>query len=459
MTGYLRTILLSAALFALPAGPARAETLNEALASAYSGNPTIRADRARQRATDERVPQALSGWRPTVSADAEISHKWSFTDTAREGVDVNDSTTETDSADLFIFLSQPLFRGFKTVEGTKQAESTVEAGRHNLLAVEQDILFQAVQAYMNVIRDRQIVALRQQNVTVLQEQLRAATELFNAGQTTRTDTAQARARLSQSQAQLATSRALLAASVANYQRLVGHAPGSLKYPKIARLPKTLEAAFAAASETNPAVLAAAFVEDASIHQIEVIKGDLLPELSLEARAGFSDDLNRDIGNSHSASISGVLSIPIYEAGTVYSRVREAKQIASQRGIQVIEIGRAVREAVASAWNFYVALGQMIEAARTQVSAAQLALEGVRQEYQAGSRTTLDVLDAQAEVVTARIALVQAERDRVVAAYELLAAVGQLTPQHLGLNVAVYDVEENYHRVRNKWIGTGVKTVE
>ena len=454
MTGFLRTLLLSAAMVIVPAGGALAETLNEALASAYSGNPSIRAERARQRAIDEKVPQALSGWRPRVTAEAELSHNWTFTDTPG-----NDQTRESDDLDLVIGLSQPLFRGFKTVEGTKQAESTVEAGRYNLLAVEQDILFDAVQAYMNVIRDRQIVSLRQQNITVLREQLRAATELFNAGQTTRTDTAQARARLSQSEAEHASSRANLAASVANYEKIVGHAPGSLKYPKIARLPKTLEAAFAIAAETNPTVLAAAFVEDASIHQVEVIKGDLLPELSLEARATLHDDLGRDLGNSHSATIAGVLTVPIYEAGLVYSSVREAKQIASQRGIEVIELGRAVREAVASSWNFYVALGQTITAARAQVSAQQLALEGVREEYQAGSRTTLDVLDAQREVVNARITLVQAERDRVVAAYQLLAATGQLTPQHLGLGVAVYDVEENYLRVRNKWIGTGVETVE
>ncbi len=454
MTAMLRTVFLSGVLLLLPTSEVLAETLNQALASAYSTNPTIRADRARQRGTDEMVPQALSGWRPQVTAEAQLGHTWAFTDTPGDN-----QTGETDSLELFIGLSQPLFRGFKTVEGTKQAESTVEAGRFNLLAVEQNILFQAVQAYMNVIRDRQIVALRQQDITVLNEQLRAANELFNAGQTTKTDTAQARARLGQSQADHATSRAVLAASVANYDKIVGHPPGSLKYPKIARLPKTLEAAFAIASETNPTVLAAAFVEDASLHQVKVIRGDLLPQLSLQASATLIDDLGRDLGNSHSETVAGVLTIPIYEAGLVYSTVREAKQIASQRGIEVIEIGRAVREAVASAWNFYVALGQTIEAARIQVSATRLAMQGVKEEYQAGSRTTLDVLNAQREVVTARILLVQAERDRVVAAYQLLAATGQLTPQHLGLGVAVYDVEENYRRVRNKWIGTDVETVE
>ena len=173
---------------------------------------------------------------------------------------------------------------------------TVEAGRQDLLAIEQDILFQAVQAYMNVIRDRQIVSLLQRNVSVLREQLRAATELFNAGQTTRTDTEQSRARLSQAQAELATSRATLAASVANYEKIIGHPPGSLRYPRIAKLPMSLAVAQAKASETNPSILAAAFVEDASTHQVKVIRGDLLPELSLEAGATVDDILGRDLGN-------------------------------------------------------------------------------------------------------------------------------------------------------------------
>ena len=451
----LRTLVISAAVVVLPGTAARAETLNQALASAYAGNPTIRADRARQRAKDEQVPQALSGWRPTVTAEADLTRSW----TRRDASPANDRTVDQTTTSLSIFLSQPVFRGFKTIEGTKAAESTVEAGRQDLLAIEQDILFQAVQAYMNVIRDRRIVSLLQRNVSVLREQLRAATELFNAGQTTRTDTAQSRARLSLSQADLTTSRATLAQSVANYEKIIGHAPGSLKYPRIAKLPMSLAVAQAKASETNPNILAAAFVEDASTHQIKVIRGDLLPEISIEARASVDDVLGRDLGNGESAAISGVLTIPIYEAGLIYSRVREAKQVASQRGIQVIEIGRAVREAVTTAWNFYVALGETIVAARAQVSASRLALEGVREEFKAGSRTTLDVLNAEAELLNAQITLVQAERDRVVAAYQLLAAIGQLTPQYLGLHVAVYDVEENYNAVRNKWIGTDVETVE
>ncbi len=445
---WARAFLVSAAVLTAPAA---AETLNEALATAYSGNPALRAERARQRATDEQVPQALSGWRPTVTAQGDAGHNWSNTNIA--------PSTESDPAGISISLAQPLFRGFKTINGTKAAEASVAAGRQNLLAVEQDILFRGVQAYMNVLRDRQIVTFRQKNVAVLQEQLRAATARFEAGETTRTDTAQARARLSQSQAALSGARANLAASVANYARIVGQAPGTLKYPKIAALPASLDAALAVAAETNPSVLAAAFVEEASRHSVEVVKGDLLPSLTLEATTSLRHDPGGGAYTSDSTTIRGVLSVPLYEAGRTYSAVREAKQVASQRRLQTIETGRAVRESVEASWSFLVASQQTIAAAKAQVSAAELALDGVRQEYQVGSRTTLDVLDAETEVVNARIVQVSAERDRVVTAYQLLAAVGRLTARDLGLAVAYYDAEQNYRAVRGKWIGTDAETVE
>jgi len=433
-----------------------AETLNQALAAAYEGNPTLRAARAEQRANDEQVPQALSGWRPTVTVNGNIGREW----TDKPSLLGGDVHASADPAGVSITLSQPIFSGFKTVEGTRAAESTVAAGQQNLLAVEQDVLFQAVQAYMNVIRDRQIVSLRQKNVGVLQEQLRAANVRLDAGVITRTDVAQVRARLSQSQSFLATAQAGLAESMAIYEKIIGHKPKTLNYPKIARLPKSLQSAMETASETNPNILAAALVEDASIHTIEVVKGDLLPTISLQASAGIFDDLS-DASNSDvmSGIVQGTISVPLYEGGLVYSQVRQAKQIASQRRIQVIEAGRAVRANVITAWSAIGALGEAIVSAKAQVAASQLALDGVRQEYEAGSRTTLDVLNAQSELVLARIEQVIAERNRVVAAYQLLGSMGHLTAQHLGLGVEIYDADENYQNVRDKWIGTDAETVE
>ncbi|MDO8351954.1 MAG: TolC family outer membrane protein, partial [Aestuariivirga sp.] len=398
-------ILLASAALAVGAGQVSAETLVQAMVSAYSGNPTLQAERARQRGTDEQVPQALSGWRPTVNTEGRIANVWS---------DSSDGpATENDPKSVAIGLSQPIFRGFKTINGTKAAEANVEAGKQSLLAIEQDILFQAIQAYMNVIRDRQIVGLRQQNVGVLQKQLTAADERFKVGEITRTDVAQSKARVSGAQSSVASANATLAASVANYINIVGHKPGSLKYPRLAKLPKNLEAAQAAAMEINPNILAAAYVEEASNYNIEVVKGDLLPGASLDASAQFNDNPQDGTSRSETARIEGVLTIPLYEAGRVYSSVREAKHVASQRRLEVIQAGRSVRESVSISWNNLVAAREIIRSAKEQVSAAQLALDGVRQEYFVGSRTTLDVLDAETEVVNARISLVSAERDQIV----------------------------------------------
>jgi TolC family type I secretion outer membrane protein len=444
-------ILLASAAIAVGARQASAETLVEAMVSAYSSNPTLQAERARQRGTDELVPQALSGWRPTVNTEGSIANVWSDA----SGV----SASENDPKSVAIGLSQPIFRGFKTISGTKAAEANVEAGKQSLLAIEQDILFQAIQAYMNVIRDRQIVGLRQQNVSVLQKQLTAADERLKVGEITRTDVAQSRARVSGAQSNVASANATLAASVANYINVVGHKPGSLKYPRLARLPRTLEQAQGAAAEVNPNILAAAYVEEASTYNIDVIKGDLLPAASLQASATFNDNPSSGTSRSESARIEGVLTIPLYEAGRVYSSVREAKHVASQRRLQVIQAGRSVRESVSISWNNLAAAREIIVSAKAQVSAAELALDGVRQEYFVGSRTTLDVLDAETEVVTARIALVSAERDQIVAAYQILGSIGRLTARDLVLPVEYYDADENYLKVRGKWFGTGADTIE
>jgi TolC family type I secretion outer membrane protein len=441
---------------------ASAETIYEALTHAYKGNPTLNAERARQRATDEQVPQALSGWRPTVSANAEVGVDFNDRDNTRTVDPTFEDQITQIPGQVRIGLSQPIFRGFKTVEGTQQAESTVKAGRQNLLAVEQQVLFNTAQAYMNVLRDRQIVAYRIRNVAALREEVRGAQERFDVGEVTRTDVAQANSRLSQAQADLAQARASLAASSADYQQQVGHKPGKLRYPGMPKLPKSLETALAIAKKTNPNILAAAFIADASRHAIEVAKGDLLPTVSLEADAfaqafdlGKGEPERGDSEYQQGLSLSGVVQVPLYTAGRTYSAVRQAKQTASQRQIQILEQGRAVRESVTSSWNFVIESRAQIEAARAQVSAANLALEGVKQEALVGSRTTLDVLDAEREVTEAQIALVSAERDLIVAAYQLLGSMGKLTAPNLGLKVRYYDPRVNYNRVRDKWFGTDI----
>jgi outer membrane protein len=446
-------VMTAAVLIAVPT--TSAETLNEALASAYSGNPTLRAQRANQRSTDELVPQALSGWRPTVTAQA-FSGVERVNNNGVQGLFFNKTLVP---GQLEITLSQPVFSGFGPHYSLKSGEANVEAGRQNLLAVEQDILFQATQAFMNVIRDRQILTLRQRNVVVLQEQLKAAQERFNVGEVTRTDVAQAQARLALSHSQVAAAQATLAASVASFVEIVGHSPGSLKYPKLAKLPPNLDGAVATAERINPQVLAAAFVAEAAQNDVGVARAGLLPSVSLQASAlAESPDLQHS-ANEETYSILGVVTIPLYEAGRVYSAVRQAKQIASQRRIEIIEVQRAVRDTVVTAWNALDSARQVIVAAKSQVSADELALEGVKQEYLVGSRTTLDVLDAEAELLLARETLVVAERDQVVAAYQLIASTGRLTADDLGLSVKIYDPVENYRKVRNKWFGTHANTVD
>ncbi|MFN0192359.1 MAG: TolC family outer membrane protein, partial [Aestuariivirga sp.] len=362
----LRASLLACVVLVpvLGAGAASAESLFEAMAKAYEGNPTLRAERARQRATDEQVPQALSGWRPTVTAEGSQS----ITE-----LEQNDFGTETHTSSLAIKLTQPLFRGFKTVNGTKKAEANVEAGRQKLLAVEQNVLFQAIQAYANVVRDRQIVTLRQKNVSVLQQQLRATNERFDVGEVTRTDVAQARASVAQSQAELASAKATLASSIASYERIIGHKPGKLKTPVIAKLPKSLESALAEARRVNPNLLEVAFIEEAAYHDIGVVLGDMLPAARLEATASLNREAStttfREVEDwEERLVVSGVVTVPLYLGGQVSSRVREAKHVESQRRIQVIETQRSIRESVTSSWNAFIEAGQRIKAARAQVSA-------------------------------------------------------------------------------------------
>ena len=459
----LGLFVVTTALIA-PAGVASAESLNDAMAAAYSSNPTLQAARANQRATDELVPRALSGWRPTVSMNADLRNTWSRTTNnvtrtfPPETVRVT-RQENTSNAGVKITLSQPVFNGFATVEGVKQAEANVQAGRQDLLATEQNTIFNAVQAYMNVYADRQFVSLQQENVRVLKSQLNASDERFKVGEITRTDVAQSRASLSEAQATQSRFEAQLAADAATYLQIVGREPGKLGYPKIAKLPKSLKEALAAAGEINPSILAKAFVEEAAQRNIEVQKSALYPSIALEGSVQTRDDITARAGSSDEASVAAVFSWQIYGGGDVQASIRQAKQLASQRRIQVVETARAVRQAVAASWNSYASFGEIISLRNQQVDAAQLALEGVRQEYEAGTRTTQDVLDAVSAVVNAKLNLVAAQRDRVTFAYRLLASVGRLTARDLGLGVAYYDAEENYNAVRGKWIGTGVETVE
>ncbi len=436
-------------MIALPMA-SQAESLNDAFRRAYQKNPDLRAERARQRATDELVPSAKSGWRPRIVAEGSLTQTWSDTDAT--------SSSHNLSKSLDIQLSQPLFRGFKTVEGIKAAKAQVEAGRQNLLAVEQSVLFQAVSAYAAIVRDRQVLRVRQRNVVNLNKQVKGAAARFEVGEVSRTDVSQAKAQLSAAQAGAALAKANLEASIAQYVAVIGNKPGKLTGYKLAKIPASLEKALSIAQATNPSVLASAFVHDAALHNVEIAYGDLLPTLTLNASANYTIDPREGLERSDSATIQGVLSVPLYQSGAEYAAVRQAKHTASQQQIKVIAAARTVRQQVTSSWYVLIASRQAIVSTRAQVSASNAALDGINQEYLGGLRSTIDVLNAEQSVLNAQLTQINAEHDQLVASYQILASIGHLTARHLGLG-GYYDVRKNYDNVKNKWIGLEADTLE
>ncbi|WP_342641865.1 TolC family outer membrane protein [Rhodoligotrophos ferricapiens] len=434
---------------------ASAETLREALAKAYTSNPTLLAQRAQQRATDENVPQALSGWRPTVVA----SGNYGYTDVrtkirgpAAAGGGI--TTSSRDPGQFNIQLQQPIFSGFQTINQTRRAEAQVRQARGALATTEQQVLFSAVQAYMFVIRDRRILDLRRKNVQALQEELRSAQARFEVGDNTRTDVAQSQARLAQAQSDLTTAEANLAISVGQYIQIIGQAPGSLVFPDTANhlLPKSIDGAIELAELNNPNVITAEFNEKQQGFQVDVLIGNLLPNANLVAGYNYGANQQDSVAWSESFTVLGEVNVPIYQGGGEYAAVRQAKQLRNQARVQIAETRRSVREAVVRAWNAVVAARDTISSAQEAVRAQRLAYEGVRLEAQAGTRTTLDVLNAEQELFQAQVSLVEAEVNTVVASYQLLQAVGRLNAIDLKLPVQIYDPTIYYNKVRDLWFG-------
>lgn len=437
----------------LTAGTAQAENLLDALASAYATNPALQAERAGLRAVDEAVPQALAGWRPSLTASGSWGTVETDTDTAVVG---GSGVNNTDPMTGTLTLTQNVFTGGRTLYGARQAESSVLAGRETLRNVEQSILLSTVTAYMDVVRDTAVVELRTKNVEVLQRQLEASQDRFRVGEITRTDVAQSEARLSLSQSNLILAEAALTASRAAYERVVGHAPGSLEAaPPLPALPQSEAQAMELAISGNPALEASRHADRAAQHAIDVAKGGLLPTVSFNAQVQHAEEPSTTVSRTTTTSLLGQVSIPLYQSGAQYSAVREAKQRASQARLQMSDSRRQVEEGVRNGWEQLRATRAAIRSNREQVRANEIALDGVRQEAQVGSRTTLDVLDAEQELLDSQVALVSAERDEYVAGYSLLSAIGQLSARELSLAVDLYDPRENYEDVKHQWIGYGI----
>ena len=448
---------IACAGFPLALVPSWADTLEGALVQAYQNNPSLNSQRASVRATDENVPQALSGYRPRVSINGSIGTQYwdttNRTSTTNPKDYIHQSGTMTPNS-YGITATQTLYNGFQTANKTRQAESQVQAARETLRVTEQTVLLSAVTAYMNLLRDSAILDLQRRNVEVLQEQLRQTRDRFNVGEVTRTDVAQSESRLAAGRSQVLSAEANYKASVATYRQVIGVEPGKLSpgSPVDRFSPRDVPQSVGVATATHPAVTSAQYSVDAALLQVKVAEGALYPTLSLQGNVLQSNEIGLLQLKSFNAAVLGQLSVPIYQGGAEYSLIRQAKETLGQRRLDLDTARDQVRQAVVQSWGQLDAAKANIEATQASVQASEIALNGVREEARVGQRTTLDVLNAQQELVNARVSLVTAQRDRVVASYTLLAAVGRLSPQILGLHVPTYDSNVHYQQVRDTWAG-------
>ncbi|MCZ6591141.1 MAG: TolC family outer membrane protein [Alphaproteobacteria bacterium] len=430
-----------------------AETLAEALAEAYSTNPDLVAERSRVRAVDEQVPQALSNWRPQVT----LSGRYGLRKLDREtGTGIKTNRTDQPQS-IGLAITQNLFRGFRTQAETERAQNRVAAARSNLIGTEQNVLLEGVVGYVTVLRDTAVLELRTNNVGVIEQQLQATRDRFEVGELTRTDVAQAESRLARAFADRTTAEANLETSRAAYRKAIGRDPSELRQPKLPpNLPTSETDALAAAANNNPNVVFADFNERAARADIELREGELLPTLTLDATIDREKDVvGSDVKDTESA-ITARLSVPLYQSGAVYSRIREAKQTASQRLSELALSKREAEQDASDAWENFRASQARITSFESEVRAQEVAFEGVQQEAQVGSRTVLDVLDAEQELLDARVNLVSARRDLIVSGYGLLAAIGKLTAQDLDLAVDLYDPTRNFGTVRDKFFGSDIE---
>jgi outer membrane protein len=459
--GWGLRVIAAGGLLAAFAGPASADTLPGALIQAYRNNPTLNAQRASVRATDETVPQALSGYRPRITLTGSAGEQYLDLLTKTSGPNTRPATYSQTSGMVTAqsyggTITQTLFNGFGTSNRTRQAEQLVSAARETLRNTEQTVLLNAATAYMNLIRDAAILDLQRRNVEVLQEQLRQTRDRFSVGEVTRTDVAQSESRLAAARAQMLSAESNYTTSRSTYRQVIGVEPGRLEpaSPVDRLTPKNLHEGVVQARAYHPAVTTSMFNVDAALFQVKIAESSLYPTLNLvgSAQKNFGSTSSLTSIESFGASLTGQLSIPVYQGGTEYATIRQAKETLQQRRIDLDTARDQAQQTLTQTWGQLEAAKAQIQATTTQVNAAEIALNGVREEARVGQRTTLDVLNAQQELVNARVSLVTAQRDRVVASYSLLAAAGRLSPQALGLPVEVYDPRVHYHQVRDTWVG-------
>jgi outer membrane protein len=452
------TLLMTLPLLGL-AGTVDARTLQEALAITYASNPALQAQRALLRATDENVPAALAGWRPTISISANAGYTDSQSISRLRGVDIvnggvaNGGNRGTNSQQLTV--NQPLFRGGATRAGTNKAENQVMSQRATLLAAEQTAFQNAVNAYVQVIQTQRTLELNTNNERVLTRQLDATNDRFRVGEITRTDVAQAEAALAAAKAQRQTAAGSLETSRSAYRQVVGELPDKLVEPQPLKLPQaTMDLARDIAEKNNPTVVAALFNDAAAKDNIDQQYARLMPTLALQGSYGRTQDVAIKNSIVRANSILLVATVPIFQGGVEYAAIRQAVQQQQQSRKVLEDARRTAVQQLTTAWQTYLATKETITSTREQIRSNEIALEGVQREAIVGSRTTLDVLNAEQTLLNSRTSLVNNLAALVTASYQIAGAAGRLTARDLNLSVPLYDETAYYKAVKNRWVGTG-----
>ena len=435
------------------ASPAAAETLESALSRAYQANPALNAARANLRATDEDVNRFQAGYRPNAAISADIGIQQFQGKIGGIGTSgpVN-LLTRPGGAGLTI--NQNVFDGFQTDNRVRSAESTVLSTREGLRQTEMNTLFNAAQAYMNVLSDTATLELQRNNVEVLEEQLRQTRDRFNVGEVTRTDVAQAEARLAGARSQVSAAEAALRASIGIYRQIVGVEPRQLApgRPLDRYVPASLDQAILIGLKEHPQILASFHAVDVAELQVKVAEGALYPQAQITGAVQQRYDQQFSGDNGVTASIVGRVNIPLYQGGGEYAVIRQAKENAGRARLIAEQDRDTIRASIVRTWGNLEASKAQVIASQAQVQANEVALNGVREEARVGQRTTLDVLNAQQELLSARVALIRAQRDRVVNSYDVVQAVGRLTVRFTSLPVTPYSAREHLDQVRDLWFG-------
>ena len=450
LTGTAAAVVL---LGQLAAFSAYADTMEGALLRAYRDNPQLNAQRASVRVTDENVPQALAGYRPKVAGvfAAGVGYTDQLADgSAGKKIEQGDQTPH--SATLTV--TQTVYNGNQTANKTRAAESQVFGAREGLRLMEQSVLLAAATIYMDYLRDAAILEVQKSNTHVLELTLKQTRDRYSAGLVTPTDVAQSEAQLAAAQSQELAAVSTLTTTRANFRRIVGIEPANLQpaSPVDRYLPPTVGGAIELALRQNPNVTAAMYGVDVSFLTVKINEGALYPSVSLQASVSKVWDPNITTINQFTAAANAQLNVPIYQGGAEYSLIRQSKESLQQQRLTLEQVRDQARADLVTAWGQLLAGKAQVIAAQSQVEASELAYLGTSKEAQVGQRTVIDILNAQQTLVNARVALVTAQHDRVVASYAVLSAIGRLSPQVLHLSTQTYDPSVHYQQVRDNWIG-------